>query len=853
MTFNRTFLLSIITTSLLTACGGGGDSENLPVSVAPNNNAPVASAGEDMTAALGGVVMLDGAASSDADGDSLTYEWKVVSSPSSSATSSIAFTDSVTQSITPTEAGEYEISLTVNDGTVTSNVDNVLISVVKVNSSPTAIITGDTEVQAGVPASLSAANSTDEDNDPLTYSWEFISKPEGSGLNSGNLAQESDSSFMPDVTGDFIVQLTVNDGTDNSQTVTHTVTATANSAPTVATHVDMEYSIGGEAYFYAVATDDDSTALTYSWAITSVPEGSELVGNTSDKAYFTYVPDLAGEYEAKLTVSDGFNNAIVEETTATISAAYKYRYSIGGSTQYFGKVNEPVLLDFATSNSPSGKELNYTWTLRSGPNGSRPALTNSIVNKAETQFTGDKTGTYRVFVQATDDEGFGQVESIYITLLGADTNTVPTARVENTHFVMLGSDIEYDARESFDLENNLLHYEWVIERQPSGSNLTLSDPNAIKFAVTPEVPGYYNFQLKVTDGISSGSSYYNGWLYVYEETVKSTAFTLSEVFAKEGDTIILDGTASIGIDDSTTVAWDIINAPYNSSSEIVNADTLTPTIELDADGKFIFQVRLIKDEEVVSIAHLTVRAEENALPIANAGDDIRAMSGGSIELSASDSSDAESNALTYSWSVVGVEGSTIALPIFDNDTSENPILMLDSAFTGQVVIGLTVADGTHTSLRDEIIVNIDEATATARLESVSLTTFLPTEIALPYDESIVIEPLPGQPSKDGGMILGWFYLHADYADLTMTNITIIDKNGVIDPQLVIIDLDFSLPADEQVELDYTQDVIIDADDFVVITVVSTVDTGGSTALIELSFEIEETGQIFKATFEYTNG
>jgi hypothetical protein len=106
MTFNRTFLLSIITTSLLTACGGGGDSENLPVSVAPNNNAPVASAGEDMTAALGGVVMLDGAASSDADGDSLTYEWKVVSSPSSSATSSIAFTDSVTQSITPTEAGE---------------------------------------------------------------------------------------------------------------------------------------------------------------------------------------------------------------------------------------------------------------------------------------------------------------------------------------------------------------------------------------------------------------------------------------------------------------------------------------------------------------------------------------------------------------------------------------------------------------------------------------------------------------------------------------------------------------------------------------------------------------------------
>jgi hypothetical protein len=336
MTFNRTFLLSIITTSLLTACGGGGgDSENLPVSLEPNNTAPLVSAGEDMTVALGGVVTLDGSASSDADGDSLTYEWKVVSSPSSSATSSIDFTDSVTQSITPTEAGEYEISLTVNDGTVSSNADNVLISVIKPNSLPIAIITGDTEVQAGMSTSLSAANSTDEDNDTLTYSWEFISKPEGSGLSSGALAQESDSSFRPDVTGDFIVQLTINDGTDNSEAVTHTITVTANAAPTVSAHVDLEYSIGGEAYFYAVATDDDSTALNYSWAITSAPEGSELVGSTSDKAYFTYVPDVAGEYTAKLTVSDGFNNVMVEETTATIKVVPLY-YPLWGIRKKVG-------------------------------------------------------------------------------------------------------------------------------------------------------------------------------------------------------------------------------------------------------------------------------------------------------------------------------------------------------------------------------------------------------------------------------------------------------------------------------------------------------------------------------------
>jgi hypothetical protein len=854
MTFNRIFLLSIITTSLLlSACGGGGDSENLTVSIEPKNTTPVARAGDDMTVTLGDVVTLDGSASSDADGDSLNYEWKVVSSPSSSATGSIHFTDSMTQSIAPSEAGEYEISLTVKDGNLSSIADNVLISVIRVNSLPIAIIAGDTQVQAGVSISLSAANSNDEDNDSLTYSWEFIAKPEGSGLNSGNLAQERESSFKPDVIGVFIIQLTANDGTDNSEAVTHTITATANAAPIVSAHVDLEYSIGGEAYFYAVASDADSTALNYFWVITSVPEGSVLVGNTSDNPYFTYVPDVAGEYKAKLTVSDDFNSVVVEETTATINDAYEYGYSIGGSTQYFGKVNENILLDFATSDSPNGKELSYTWSLRSGPNGSRPTLTNSIVNKAETQFKSNITGTYRVLVQATDDEGYGQVESIYITLLDADTNMVPKAIVENTHFVTLGSEVEFDARESFDLENDLLHYEWVIERQPSGSNLTLSDSNAINFAVTPEIPGYYNFKLKVTDGISSGMSYYNGWLYVYEETVKTTAFTLGEIFAKEGDTITLNGTASIGVDDSTTVAWNIINAPYNSSAEIVNADTLTPTIELDADGKFVFQVRLMKGEEVVSIEHLTVRAKENALPIANASDDISAIAGESIELTASDSSDAESSTLTYNWSVVGVENSTASLPFFDNDTAENPILMLDGAFTGQIVIGLTVADGIQTSLRDEIIIDVNEAIATARLESVNLTTFLATGIELPYDESVVIEPLSVQPSEDGLQVMGVFNLHADYADLRMTNITIVDKNGVIEPKLSIIDFNFSLPANEQVELDYNQDINIDADDFVVITIVSPTDTGGNTALIELSFEIVETGETFKVMFEYTNG
>ena len=52
---------------LITACGGGGSGDA--------NHAPVANAGSAQTVFKASTVTLDGSASSDADGDQLTYSW----------------------------------------------------------------------------------------------------------------------------------------------------------------------------------------------------------------------------------------------------------------------------------------------------------------------------------------------------------------------------------------------------------------------------------------------------------------------------------------------------------------------------------------------------------------------------------------------------------------------------------------------------------------------------------------------------------------------------------------------------------------------------------------------------------
>lgn len=92
------------------------------------NTPPVAQAGSAQSVVLGSTVTLDGSASSDANGDTLSYAWKLSSLPSgSSATLSNALT--AKPSFTPDVAGAYVASLIVWDGKVLSAPATVTITV----------------------------------------------------------------------------------------------------------------------------------------------------------------------------------------------------------------------------------------------------------------------------------------------------------------------------------------------------------------------------------------------------------------------------------------------------------------------------------------------------------------------------------------------------------------------------------------------------------------------------------------------------------------------------------------------------------------------------------------------------
>ena len=130
ISYSGIVLAWLVTTLLLSACGGGGGGGGATSSA---NISPTANAGTDQNVTIGTLVTLNGSASSDANGDSLSYSWTLTSKPASS-TATLTGATSVAPTFTADLAGTYVASLVVNDGQVNSTASTVTITATSIVS-----------------------------------------------------------------------------------------------------------------------------------------------------------------------------------------------------------------------------------------------------------------------------------------------------------------------------------------------------------------------------------------------------------------------------------------------------------------------------------------------------------------------------------------------------------------------------------------------------------------------------------------------------------------------------------------------------------------------------------------------
>ena len=317
----------VIAVAALSACGGGGsDGAPTPPSAnQPGNAAPIANAGPPQNVIVASVVSLDGSASSDANGDPLTYSWTFQSRPVGSTTSLLNSTTARPAFIVDTP-GTYLVDLVVNDGTTSSTTATITVNATTGNAAPVA--------NAGLPKSvlvasavlLNGSGSSDANGDPLSYAWAFSSKPTGSAAALAD-ANTMTPVFVADLAGAYVVSLVVNDGKVSSTASSVTVTATtgnavpvANAGFTQSVNVGSLVTLDGNK-----SSDANNDPLTYSWSFTSRPLGSNasLVGFASASPSFT--PDVAGTFVLSLVVNDG-------KLSSTASAVTVVALAPSGST-----------------------------------------------------------------------------------------------------------------------------------------------------------------------------------------------------------------------------------------------------------------------------------------------------------------------------------------------------------------------------------------------------------------------------------------------------------------------------------------------------------------------------------------
>ena len=464
------------------------------------NTPPVANAGVDRMVDMGATVVLDGASSSDIDGDPLTYSW-TLATPGGGAT--LSDPTAVGPSFTPDVAGVYTATLTVNDGTDDSTPDSVAITaqVIVVNTAPVADAGLDQTVNVGDTVPLNGTGSSDAEGDSITFSWSLTAMPAGSTATLTDPAAASPS-FVADVEGDYVAQLIVNDGEFDSPADTALITAqvvVVNTAPTASAGINQNVSVSDTVVLDGSgSTDADGDALTFSWSLTSTPTGS--VATLSDAAVMspTFVADVAGTYVAQLIVNDGALNSAPDSMTVTAQVVVVNTPPVAsaGLDQSL-LIGDTATLDGSDSSDADGDPLAFSWSL-SVPAGSTATL--SDTGAVGPTFVTDVAGDYVAQLIVNDGLDNSTPDSVLVGVASVMANQPPVANAGAEQAVQVNATVTLNGGGSSDPESDALSFSWSLTSSPTGSAATLSDPMAVSPTFVADIAGAYVAQLIVNDG-----------------------------------------------------------------------------------------------------------------------------------------------------------------------------------------------------------------------------------------------------------------------------------------------------------------------------------------------------------------
>jgi hypothetical protein len=646
---------------------------------------PVANAGLDAQARVAQATRLNGSDSRDADGDALSFRWRLSTRPAGS-TSALTDAEGATPTLIPDVAGSYVAELTVSDGT-SSSIDTVTVTAV--NTAPVANAGPDQTANVGATVALNGTASIDADGDLLSYRWRLQSAPTGAVPSLVGATSVSPTLSIP-AAGLYVVQLVVNDGRVDSALDT-VVISTANSAPVANAGADRTTTVAATVTLDGGAsTDVDGDSLTFRWRLVAAPAGSVETLRSATSVAPTFRIDRPGTYRFELVVSDSAASSAPDAVVVTTVNSAPVANAGPDQTAY---APQTVTLDGSASTDVDGDALNYHWSLTSAPAGSRARL--SDAGAIRPSFAVDRAGTYVAQLLVNDGLVSGAVDTVTVTTL----NTAPVASAGPDQSVVAGQIIGLTGEASADVNGDGLAYAWAITVRPSGSTAPLLDPTSVMPTFRADRVGTYVLQLIVNDGTTDSAP----------DTVTISTSNTAPVASAGADQpasavnqpVWLDGSASLDADGhGLTYRWALIAAPAGSAATISDAGAIGPAFTPDRGGQYVAQL-IVSDGFVDSAPDTVVIETVNRAPVANAGADLLANVGTPTAVSADGSTDPDGDALTYAWALTARPGGSVAS--LTSAATATPTFTPD--VVGAYTLQLTATDGAGLSSTDLVTVN----------------------------------------------------------------------------------------------------------------------------------------------------
>ncbi|MCB1658636.1 MAG: hypothetical protein KDI39_10435, partial [Pseudomonadales bacterium] len=249
--------------------------------------------------------------------------------------------------------------------------------------------------------------------------------------------------------------------------------------------------------------------------------------------------------------------------------------------------------------------------------------------------------------------------------------------------------------------SDALTYSWVLTSKPVGSVAVLSNINSPKPTFTADIAGDYVATLIVNDGkINSEASNVTIKASVANAAPVANAGLSQNIVT--GSIVTLDGSASTDANsDALTYSWVLTSKPVGSVAVLSNINSPKPTFTADIAGDYVATL-IVNDGKINSEAsNVTIKASvANAAPVANAGLSQNIVTGSIVTLDGSASTDANSDALTYSWVLTSKPVGSVA--VLSNIISPKPTFTAD--IEGDYVATLIVNDGVANSDSNTVVV-----------------------------------------------------------------------------------------------------------------------------------------------------